>query len=165
MELADGESITRYCEARSLGLNDWIDLFLRVVDAVQHAHTKGVIHRDLKPSNILIAERDGRSEPKIIDFGGAKAFERSVSQETQHIQREQVPGTPAYVSPRQIEIGSDAGIRSDVDALGVLLYELFVGRPPFDAKALASTGFDEMKRLIRERDRRRPAALPQERGR
>lgn len=158
MELVNGQSVARYCEANDLDLEGRIDLFLKIADAVQHAHSKGVIHRDLKPSNILVADHDGRREPKIIDFGIAKALELSLSHGTQHTLQGQLLGTPAYMSPEQLESGiGGVDTRSDVYALGAVLYELLVGRPPFDQKTLASSSFDETKRLILEVDPPRPS--------
>jgi len=158
MELVDGDSVASYCQKHGLSLDQRIDLFLNIVDAVQHAHSKGVIHSDLKPSNILVADRDGRREPKIIDFGIAKALDQSLTNETLHTRHGQPLGTPAYMAPEQFEVG-DGGIdtRSDVYALGAVLYELLVGCPPFDPKTLATSSYDETKRLIREVDPPRPS--------
>jgi len=161
MELVEGESVTGYSESRGLGLEARLELFERVVDAVQHAHSKGVIHRDLKPSNILVSDRDGRGDPKVIDFGIAKALSDAdgAAQETVYTRQGALLGTPAYMSPEQLGAsGEGVDTRTDVYALGVVLYELLVGRPPFDPRTLASSGFDEARRLICEVDPARPSA-------
>ncbi|MEO1130022.1 MAG: serine/threonine-protein kinase, partial [Planctomycetota bacterium] len=74
MEHVKGESIDAFCERQRLSLSERIDLMVSVCEAVQHAHTKGVIHRDLKPSNILVHYTEGIARPKVIDFGVAKAL-------------------------------------------------------------------------------------------
>ena len=118
---------------------------------MQHAHQKGIIHRDLKPSNILVTLHDGEPVPKVIDFGIAKATQGRLTDHTLFTAFEQFIGTPAYMSPEQAEMsGIDIDTRSDIYSLGVLLYELLTGRPPFDPKTLLQAGLDEIRRIIRE---------------
>jgi non-specific serine/threonine protein kinase/serine/threonine-protein kinase len=118
---------------------------------VQHAHQKGVIHRDIKPSNILVTSEDGRPVPKIIDFGVAKATSQRLTERTLFTELGQWIGTPEYMSPEQAELsGLDVDTRSDVYSLGVVLYELLAGAQPFDSEELRRSGFDEMRRRIRE---------------
>jgi serine/threonine protein kinase/Tfp pilus assembly protein PilF len=151
MELVKGMPITEYCERRKLGLAERIRLFGQVCAGVQHAHQKGVIHRDLKPNNVLVGEVDGKPVAKVIDFGIAKALERPLTDKTLFTDFRQFIGTPEYMSPEQADLSlSDVDTRSDVYALGVMLYELLAGQPPFDPKSLRSAGFDEMRRIIRE---------------
>jgi serine/threonine protein kinase len=136
-----------------------LDLFIQVCQAIQHAHQKGIIHRDIKPSNILVSVNDGRMVPKIIDFGIAKAASgQKLTDKTPFTAFEQFIGTPAYMSPEQAVITNiDIDTRSDIYALGVLLYELLTGKTPFDAKELLSIGLDEMRRTIRETEPPRPS--------
>src|SRR4029453_8243862 len=94
MEYVEGEAITRFCDARRLGIDARLELFLRVCDGVQHAHVNAVIHRDIKPSNILVTEEGGRTTPKIIDFGIAKAFGGGARPASDLTQRGQIVGTP-----------------------------------------------------------------------
>src|SRR5262249_53240289 len=101
MELVRGVSVTRYCEEHALDLRERLELFMRICEAVQHAHQKGVIHRDLKPSNVLVAEYDGRPTPKVIDFGVAKALCRSSTGVTEV---GMLIGTPEYMSPEQADL-------------------------------------------------------------
>ena len=159
MEVVRGERITDYCDAHSLPIAERLQLFVAVCQAVQHAHQKGVIHRDLKPSNILVAEQDGAPAPKVIDFGVAKATQQqALTDLTVFTQREQVIGTPLYMSPEQAGLGGvDIDTRSDLYALGVLLYELLTGRTPFDPESLSRQGLDEMRRVIREQEPRTPS--------
>ena len=151
MEYVPGIPITDYCDGHRLDTRQRLDLFLRVANAVQHAHQKGVIHRDLKPSNILVMQRDGEAVPKIIDFGLAKATEKNFTEETLFTEAGVLIGTPEYMSPEQASRdGRGVDTRTDIYSLGVLLYELLVGAVPFDSKALRSAGYDEIRRIIRE---------------
>jgi serine/threonine protein kinase len=158
MELVRGIRITDYCDQNNLTTQDRLNLFVKVVQAVQHAHQKGIIHRDIKPSNILVTLHDGVPVPKVIDFGIAKALEQKLTDKTLFTQFEQFIGTPAYTSPEQAEMsGLDVDTRSDIYSLGVLLYELLVGKTPFDAQDLVHSGLDEMRRIIREQEPARPS--------
>lgn len=158
MELVRGEPITQYCDARRLTTRERLELFIQVCQAVQHAHQKGIIHRDLKPSNVLVTELDGRATPKVIDFGVAKATEQRLTEKTLFTRFGQVVGTPAYMSPEQAGFGGlDIDTRSDVYSLGVLLYELLTGSPPFDAKQLREAGFEAILRTIREVEPPKPS--------
>ncbi|RKY18588.1 MAG: hypothetical protein DRQ55_12980, partial [Planctomycetota bacterium] len=153
MELVDGQPITDVCEQRGLSVDQRLALFERVCRAIQHAHAKGVIHRDIKPGNVLVTEVDGRLEPKLIDFGVAKAVRGSLAGEQTLTLAGHVVGTPASMSPEQVEGRADIDIRTDVYSLGVLLYELLAGCPPFD---LTQVGLAELCRLVREVDPPRP---------
>ncbi|MEZ6054483.1 MAG: serine/threonine-protein kinase [Planctomycetaceae bacterium] len=158
MELVRGVPITEYCDAAGLRTQDRLKLFMAVCRAVQHAHQKGIIHRDLKPSNVMVTLHDGVPVPKVIDFGVAKALDQHLTDQTAYTQFRQMIGTPAYMSPEQAEMsGLDVDTRSDVYALGVLLYELLTGTTPFDRQTLKSATFDEMRRIIREDDPLRPS--------
>jgi hypothetical protein len=126
---------------------------------VQHAHQKGIIHRDLKPSNIMVTMHDGVPVPKVIDFGIAKATEQRLTDKTLFTSYAQLMGTPAYMSPEQMELsGLNLDTRSDIYALGVLLYELLTGRTPFDTTDLLKLGVEELRRTICERDPLSPSA-------
>jgi len=158
MELVRGIPITRYCDENKLDTQARLDLFIKVCQAIQHAHQKGIIHRDIKPSNILVTLHDGVPVPKGIDFGIAKATEGRLTNATLFTAFEQFIGTPAYMSPEQAEMsGLDIDTRSDIYALGVLLYELLTGKTPFDAKELAQSGIDAMRKTIREKEPQRPS--------
>jgi non-specific serine/threonine protein kinase/serine/threonine-protein kinase len=159
MEFVEGLPITAFASARQLSLRQRIELLLPICDAVQHAHRKGVIHRDLKPSNLLIAEVGGEVVAKIIDFGIAKAIEPGAALRSAATRFGELVGTPEYMSPEQATLGSiDVDTRSDVYALGLVLYELLVGEPPLSRKALATLAFDELCRRIREDEVPRPSA-------
>ncbi len=158
MELVQGVPITEYCDAHQLNTAQRLRLFIQVCQAIQHAHQKGIIHRDVKPSNILVALHDGVAIPKVIDFGVAKATEQRLTDATLFTQFQALIGTPAYMSPEQAQMGGiDVDTRSDIYALGVLLYELLTGRTPFEAKDLLRTGLDEYRRTIREKEPARPS--------
>lgn len=153
MEHVPGESITRYCDRRRLSIRERLALFVPVCDAVQHAHQKGLIHRDIKPSNVLVSEIDGKHMPKVIDFGIAKAISHTLTDKTIFTERGVLLGTPEYMSPEQADMGSvDVDTRTDVYALGVMLYELLSGVLPFDPKELRSRGYAEIRRIIREEE-------------
>jgi serine/threonine protein kinase len=153
MELVEGVDITKYCDAHSLTTRERIQLFVGVCEALQHAHQRGLIHRDLKPSNILVARRDGKAVPKVIDFGIAKATKQRLTERTVYTELGQFIGTPVYMSPEQAEHGeADVDTRSDIYSLGVVLYELLAGAPPFEAKDLRDRGLAEIQHFIREHD-------------
>jgi eukaryotic-like serine/threonine-protein kinase len=158
MELVRGIKITDYCDQNKLSTDERLGLFTQVCNAIQHAHQKGIIHRDIKPSNILLTLHDGVPVPKVIDFGIAKATQGRLTDQTLFTAFEQFIGTPAYMSPEQAEMsGLDVDTRSDIYALGVLLYELLTGRTPFDPKELLQSGLDELRRTIREKEPARPS--------
>ncbi|MHB8522283.1 MAG: WD40 repeat domain-containing serine/threonine protein kinase [Limisphaerales bacterium] len=158
MELVRGISITEYCDQNELPIKERLGLFIKVCQAIQHAHQKGIIHRDIKPSNILVTFHDTVPVPKVIDFGIAKATEGRLTDATVYTQLHQFIGTPAYMSPEQAQMsGLDIDTRSDIYSLGVLPYQLLVGRPPFEAKELMASGIDAMRKTIREKEAMRPS--------
>ena len=159
MELVRGIKITEYCDQNSLPTKQRLELFIRVCQAIQHAHQKGIIHRDIKPANVLVSRNDGVPVPKVIDFGIAKTTtDQPMRDNTLFTACEQFVGTPAYMSPEQAELGGqDIDTRTDIYSLGVLLYELLTGKTPFDTRELMAIGLDEMRRTIREREPARPS--------
>jgi len=158
MELVKGLPITTYADQYNLSTEERLQLFMQVCHGVQHAHQKGIIHRDLKPTNILVTMIDGQPVPKIIDFGVAKALGHKLTDKTLFTAFEQIIGTPAYMSPEQAELsGVDIDTRSDIYALGVLLYELLTGVTPFDQETLRQAALDEVRRIIRETEPPKPS--------
>ncbi len=158
MELVRGVPITAYCDERRLSLRARLTLFVAICKAVQHAHAKGIIHRDLKPGNILVTEVDGRPVPKVIDFGVAKAIDLQRTQQSLAASLAMIVGTPAYMSPEQADPESnDIDTRTDVYALGVIMYELLVGSPPRDTVNLRRGAFMEAIRMVHEVDSPRPS--------
>jgi serine/threonine protein kinase/tetratricopeptide (TPR) repeat protein len=163
MEYVDGAPITHYCNARRLSLRQRLQLVIDVCAAVQHAHQKAVIHRDLKPGNILVTEVDGRPVPKVIDFGIARATDQRDVERTVFTQLGHAIGTPAYMSPEQADpTNTDIDTRTDIYSLGVVLYELLVGRPPFDVQAIYSQGYEAVMRFVREQEAPRPSIMLQQ---
>jgi eukaryotic-like serine/threonine-protein kinase len=158
MELVRGVPITEFCDERKLSTRERLTLFIDVCRAVQHAHQKGIIHRDLKPSNVMVTLHDDKPVVKVIDFGVSKALSRKLTDKTVYTAYGQMVGTPLYMSPEQAQLsGLDVDTRSDVYSLGVLLYELLTGTTPFDKETLQKSGFDEMRRIIREVEPPRPS--------
>jgi serine/threonine protein kinase len=157
MELVKGDPITEFSDKGGLRIEERLQLFTQVCQAVQHAHTKGIIHRDIKPNNVLVSTQDGRPLARVIDFGIAKATEHRLTEKTFFTEMRQLIGTPEYMSPEQAEGSLDIDTRTDVYSLGVLLYELLTGSTPFDGKRLRSAAFGELQRIIREDEPPRPS--------
>jgi serine/threonine protein kinase len=158
MELVRGDPVTQYCDRERLSVPKRLELFRDVCNAVQHAHQKGIIHRDLKPSNVLVTVADSEPLPKVIDFGIAKATAGRLTDKTLFTEHRALIGTPAYMSPEQADMsGADIDTRSDIYALGVLLYELLAGITPFDPHRLRSASFVEIQRIIREEEPPKPS--------
>src|SRR5262245_6363656 len=158
MELVRGVPISTFCDAGRLTTRERLRLFVSVCGAVQHAHQKGIIHRDLKPSNVLVTSHDGTPVVKVIDFGVAKAIGQQLTEKTVYTQFTQMVGTPLYMSPEQAgRSGLDVDTRTDIYALGVLLYELLTGTTPFELGRLRQAGYDEIRRIIREEEPLKPS--------
>lgn len=158
MELVKGVPITIFCDEQKLSTRERLQLFVTVCQAVQHAHQKGIIHRDLKPSNVLIAKFDDKPVAKVIDFGVAKAMNQELTERTMFTQFGQIIGTFEYMSPEQAQFNQlDIDTRSDIYSLGVLLYELLVGTPPFDRERLRTAALDEVMRIIRDEQPPKPS--------
>lgn len=150
MEYVDGVSIHRFCDERRLHQTERIELILRVCEAVQFAHQNLVVHRDLKPDNILVAQ-DGT--PRLLDFGTAKLISPSLDTPDSQLTRDgYLSFTPQFASPEQVN-GNPITTASDTYSLGVLLYLLLTGAPPYDLKELT---MGEMLRTVCEEAPRRP---------
>jgi WD40 repeat protein len=159
MELIRGIPITAFCDENRLTPRERLELFLTVCQAVQHAHQKGIIHRDLKPSNVLVTLQDGTPVVKVIDFGIAKSLgQERLTDKTLFTGVALLIGTPLYMSPEQAEkSGQDVDTRTDIYALGVLLYELLTGTTPFDKERLKEASYEEIRRIIREEEPAKPS--------
>ncbi|MGE0039607.1 MAG: serine/threonine-protein kinase [Vicinamibacterales bacterium] len=145
MELVGGPRVTEYADAAGLGIADRLRLVATIADGVQHAHQRGIIHRDLKPANILV---DDHGQPKILDFGVARAAGAALHLTTVQTEHGQLVGTLSYMSPEQLRgVPDEIDTRSDVYALGVLLYRLLAGRLPFD---IQDAPFPEAVRRVLE---------------
>lgn len=150
MEYVEGSPINVFCEAHKLALHERLELFAKVCEAVDHAHRRGVLHRDLKPSNVLVNSAGETPMPKVIDFGIAKATEGGLTDLTLLTEQGAFLGTPEYMSPEQLDTDSrTVDIRTDVYALGVMLYELLTGELPFPSKRLRAAGLTGMATILR----------------
>ena len=146
MELVRGRSLLEYAREPGRSRAELVELLIRVCDAVQHAHERGVVHRDLKPANILVTEG---GQPKVLDFGIARATDYGVRSVERLTETGQLVGTLTYMSPEQLA-GDDREVdtRSDVYALGAVAYEVLVGQPPFN---LDERSLPEAARILTER--------------
>jgi serine/threonine-protein kinase len=136
MELVEGEPITTYCDLRRLSIDARVQLFRRVCEAVQYAHSRLIVHRDLKPANIFVTKTGGL---KLLDFGIAKLLsDDDLTDATELTVAGLRPLTPAYAAPEQLR-GEPVSTATDVYTLGVILFELLTGRRP---PASASSGFE-----------------------
>jgi serine/threonine protein kinase len=158
MELVHGAPITQYCDDDRLTPRQRLELFVPVCLAIQHAHQKGIIHRDIKPSNVMITLYDGRPVPKVIDFGVAKATEQRLTERTLFTHYGTLVGTLEYMSPEQAEMSAmGVDTRSDIYALGVLLYELLTGSTPLSHKRVKDAAYAEILRMIKEEEPAKPS--------
>jgi eukaryotic-like serine/threonine-protein kinase len=158
MEYVAGVPITEHCDTHKLNTEERLTLFAEVCEGVQHAHQKAIIHRDLKPSNILVSLVDGAAQPKIIDFGIAKATGYRLTAKTLFTEVGAVIGTPEYMSPEQADLTSqDVDTRTDVYSLGVILYQLLTGELPFGSMELRSGSYEELRRKLRELEPPKPS--------
>lgn len=133
MERVAGVPITTYCDEHQLSIAERLKLFNQVCRGVEHAHNRGIMHRDLKPANILVSQVDGVATAKVIDFGLAKSLAGTLTDKTLVTGEHQLLGTPAYMSPEQVESGTTPiDSKSDVYSLGVLLYEMLTDELPHD---------------------------------
>ena len=158
MEYIQGTPITDYCDQNRLSPTERLELLVPVCQAVQHAHQKGIIHRDLKPSNILVETIDDQPIAKVIDFGVAKATGIQLTEHSMHTSLGSIVGTLEYMSPEQARLSNDIDTRTDVYALGVVLYELLAGSVPHSRDELQQAGLEEMLRIIKEDDPLAPSS-------
>ncbi|HMQ23955.1 MAG TPA: serine/threonine-protein kinase, partial [Planctomycetota bacterium] len=161
MEFVHGVPLTAYCAEHRLTIRERVELFIKICEGVEHAHQNGVIHRDLKPSNILVSSSDeGRAEPHIIDFGIARLLHplQDMPGMTAMTTPGAAVGTPEYMSPEQAGANpSLVDTRTDVYAIGVMLYEAMSGALPFDGERLRNATPEQRKRIIEVETPPRPS--------
>ena len=148
------KTLTDYAREKNLGIRERLRIFSRICDAAHHGHQKGIIHRDLKPGNILITSS---GEPKIIDFGVARSTDSDLAITTLQTDVGALIGTMQYMSPEQCDADpNDIDTRSDVYALGVVLYELMTDQLPYD---VTNRAVHEAARIVREEVPTRPSTV------
>ncbi len=158
MELVDGDDLTTHCNRAQLSLEQRLNLFTQVCAGIQHAHQKSIVHRDIKPNNILVSTVDGRTIPKVIDFGLAKALTQLEHSQSSHTQLGQILGTLQYMSPEGASLRPEAvDTRSDVFSLGVVLFELLTGTTPLETELSRDIPIDQRLAIVREQEPVRPS--------
>ncbi|WP_395735996.1 protein kinase domain-containing protein [Prosthecobacter sp.] len=158
MERVSGSAITQWCKEKNTPVRERLEIFVQACMAVQHAHQRGILHRDLKPSNVMVVEVDGKPLVKVIDFGIAKTLEGDLAAGADATLCGMVLGTPRYMSPEQADLsGQDVDIRTDVYALGVLLYELLTGTTPIQNDAGNDPPLAELLQRVRQDDIEKPS--------
>lgn len=164
MELVDGLPILACCEKHSLSIPDRLRLMVQCCQAIQHAHQRSIIHRDIKPSNVLVTLHEGSWFVKVIDFGIAKAFSETESDDLNSTSNTATQfgvflGTPLYMSPEQASMGSVAiDPRADIYSLGALFYSVLTGLPPYDPGRFRTLRLDEVRLIISDEDPVLPSA-------
>ncbi len=168
MELIDGLPLDRFANTQNLGILSRLELLARVCDAVQHAHQKGIIHRDLKPANVLVVQDepssgrtgstvDALGQPKVLDFGVARLIDEDLHTVSLHTEGSELLGTLAYMSPEQVRgHPSETDTRSDVYALGVILFQVLAGRLPYNIRHVSVV---EAARVICEENPQRLSSI------
>ena len=157
MEYVEGEPIDRWCDRHRSSLRARMGLLLQACAAVQHAHSKGVVHCDLKPSNILVSEVDGAPVVKVIDFGVARVTSDTEALPTLGSEAAGPLGTLEFMAPEQVRGGRDADTRTDVWALGIVLYQQLCGSLPFDSRTLRSGGIYAAAQMISDTEPNTPS--------
>jgi serine/threonine-protein kinase len=151
MDYVDGVPVDEYCDRNSLSIEDRLRLFGKICSAVHYAHQNLVVHRDIKPGNILVT---AEGEPRLLDFGVAKLLKSAEPLATIAETRGVAGMTPEYASPEQIR-GEAITTASDIYSLGVVLYELLVGRRPY---SIDRSRPREIERAVCEQETDRPSA-------
>jgi serine/threonine protein kinase/formylglycine-generating enzyme required for sulfatase activity len=158
LEYIEGEPITALAERERWTIDLRIEVLLQVIAAIDHAHKKGIIHRDLKPSNVLVTRVDGKPSARVIDFGIAKSVAAPLSSQAALTLDGERLGTPEYMSPEQASgRTTEIDTRTDVWALGLILYELVAGALPFDRSVVAERGLAGLFHAICDVEAPRPS--------
>jgi len=159
-EWVPGVPITEHCDRECLTIHQRLELFAQVCEAIQHAHEAGALHGEIRPSNVVVSNEDDGPRPRVLDLGVSRAVGPRLRVEAWDAARGILSGAPCHVAPEQArrDLPLEGNARTDVYALGALLYELITSAPLLDVRRTRGASWEETAQVIREDEPLRPSA-------